>query len=771
MSKSAPLHEIRRSPESVDLIVTWVLHNLCNHSCSYCPSILHDGSFRWVQPDDVRRFVGLVREHYLVNLKRKRIRFQLTGGEPTLFPEFQDLVRYIEDLGMSVGISTNGAQKPGYWRGFARHFDSIAFSFHPEFAKVDRFFDHIRDIHDDPQAPLPAVRFMMHPSPKLWDLCIQTADRFKKEFANYRFEFAALQKNFGTEPDLRDYQEAGQAEFLQKQTSEFRKTRPDLMLRENDYLLADSVSKEGKTSPLDPNDLINRKMASFRDWSCDVGLEQLFVDYFGNVLRAGCRQGGVLGDVRAGKIEFPTESIRCKVEWCHCTTDIMTSKRRDPRADENVDDEKRKVIEATKRGEGTFCVLPWLQSFVNVNGEYQICCTSEGFDNQIVGDDGKTLEISKQPSIDQVMNSEFMKRLRLDMLAGTWSPMCTRCKMTEHFKGASRRQIENRHFADEVDPLILGTQPDGSIPVRIRSADYRLGNLCNLKCRMCGPYSSERWIQDWNKVKPAREQYSQATLEKFGSYKWFSDPGLVREFEAKLADLTHLHFAGGEPLLVPQMVTMLEKCIELGVAHRIELTYNSNITRLPEKVLKLWPSFREVRLLCSVDGYGPLNDYIRTGSKWSDIDRNLKYLDVHASELKVSQVLISTTVQAYNILYIDRLVEYLASEFRTVVKFPNLVNLYGPDNLRSTILPAHLKRLAADRLMAVTERAFRQVPSHKQYLVNNVLEVINFMNSEDASERFPEFLNYSARVDALGGPRLAEVCPDLGYASEFEIRQ
>jgi sulfatase maturation enzyme AslB (radical SAM superfamily) len=235
----------------------------------------------------------------------------------------------------------------------------------------------------------------------------------------------------------------------------------------------------------------------------------------------------------------------------------------------------------------------------------------------------------------------------------------------------------------------------------------------------------------------------------------------VREFESKLNDLTHLHFAGGEPLLVPQMVTMLEKCIDLGVAHRIELTYNTNITRLPEKVLKLWPSFREVRLLCSVDGYGALNDYIRTGSKWSDIDRNLKYLDAHASELKVTQILISTTVQAYNVLYLNRLIEYLASEFRTVVKFPNLVNLYQPDNLRSTILPDHLKRLAAERLMALTERAYRQLPNHKHYLVSNAVEVINFMNSEDASERFPEFLEYSARVDATAGGSLAAVCPEL----------
>ncbi|MFZ9151303.1 MAG: hypothetical protein ACO22T_09025, partial [Burkholderiales bacterium] len=33
---------------------------------------------------------------------------------------------------------------------------------------------------------------------------------------------------------------------------------------------------------------------------------------------------------------------------------------------------------------------------------------------------------------------------------------------------------------------------------KINKLFIRMGNLCNLKCRMCNPYSSSPWVDDWN---------------------------------------------------------------------------------------------------------------------------------------------------------------------------------------------------------------------------------------------------------------------------------
>jgi hypothetical protein len=144
----------------------------------------------------------------------------------------------------------------------------------------------------------------------------------------------------------------------------------------------------------------------------------------------------------------------------------------------------------------TFCVLPWLHRFTNIGGEIQVCCSSEEYDNHILSDSGHKLMAPSDEDDAMIMNTRFMKELRLQLLNGQWPQICTRCKITEDSGGISRRQNENYNFNDEISNLIENTLKDGTIPVNIRSRDMRLGNLCNLACRMCSPRSSSRWERE-----------------------------------------------------------------------------------------------------------------------------------------------------------------------------------------------------------------------------------------------------------------------------------
>ena len=52
-------------PECKDwVVVNWNLGNMCNFSCSYCPSILNDGSFGWNDFEVVKAFIDSVVLHY-----------------------------------------------------------------------------------------------------------------------------------------------------------------------------------------------------------------------------------------------------------------------------------------------------------------------------------------------------------------------------------------------------------------------------------------------------------------------------------------------------------------------------------------------------------------------------------------------------------------------------------------------------------------------------------------------------------------------------------
>ncbi len=99
-----------------------------------------------------------------------------------------------------------------------------------------------------------------------------------------------------------------------------------------------------------------------------------------------------------------------------------------------------------KKCDKSFCVLPWIHSFVNLGGHYQVCCTGEEFNNFIRDENGEKFNIVDKPSLDSIMNSQYMKDFRLKLLSGELPRECMRCKITENSGGVSRRQIENNEF-------------------------------------------------------------------------------------------------------------------------------------------------------------------------------------------------------------------------------------------------------------------------------------------------------------------------------------
>lgn len=416
-----------------------------------------------------------------------------------------------------------------------------------------------------------------------------------------------------------------------------------------------------------------------------------------------------------------------------------------------------------------YCPLAWTHSFINQDGSFQVCCTSEEFDNYIRDDEGKRLYIQDGHNPQDVMNSNFMKKLRLDMLEGKWPELCTRCLTTEKMGGHSRRIIEIDNYKEKNHYFLSKTQRNGSIDVPIHSADYRLGNLCNLQCRMCNPRSTQMWIKEWNDIKTEREKFSDEVMESYKHYDWINSYNLVRDFEAKAMNLEHIHFAGGEPLIAPQMEKILKICIEKGNAKNITITYNTNMTVLPPKILELWRSFKAIKILASIDAVGDLNNYIRYPANWEKIDKNLSFIDEHHEEYNIQECMLSTTVQVLNVLRLGELYSYL-EKFNFIVPVPNLINLYMPDYFRTTMLPKPLKFMAALKLKSIKSKFEQRVPHHYKYLTDNIPQIITYMMGEDGfnSERKSEFVNFQNKFDEKRNLEILKILPELKPFMEKE---
>ena len=55
-------------------------------------------------------------------------------------------------------------------------------------------------------------------------------------------------------------------------------------------------------------------------------------------------------------------------------------------------------------------------------------------------------------------------------------------------------------------------------------------------------------------------------------------------------------------MMIERHFEFLRKCIELDLAKSMIIEYNTNMTNLPDKVLKLWEKFKQVRVGASIDG-------------------------------------------------------------------------------------------------------------------------------------------------------------------------
>jgi organic radical activating enzyme len=397
-----------------------------------------------------------------------------------------------------------------------------------------------------------------------------------------------------------------------------------------------------------------------------------------------------------------------------------------------------------------FCALPWKHSFVNNGGEYQICCSGEEFNNYITNESGKIITISDNKSLSEVLNSTFMKNFRLKMLEGKKPQECYRCLKTEELGGVSRREIENSNYSEqEINELIEKTGHDGEIITSVDSADYRLGNTCNLQCRMCNPRASSKWIQQYQELPSSVQDPDFSDLSLYMNLNWNQSEILLKEFRQKAKDLKRLHFGGGEPLLSQKMLEILDYCIKHNYAKNITLSYNTNLTKLPKKVLEAWKEFQGVKILASIDAVGELNDYIRYPSVWSDVHQNLRFLDDNFNQYNLKEILVSTTVQMNNIFHLESIYSYL-KQFKNIVPLPNLILLFFPPYLSLKALPRSLRLLGLMRIKTIIKDYEAKIEPHYTYLLEGLKQVEKYLEEKVSAENIrltEEFVVFSLAFD------------------------
>lgn len=295
-------------------VVNWCLGNTCNFSCSYCPKNLHDGSKAWPGLDIITAFVDRVFEQKV----GRRLAFEFTGGEVTVYRQFPDLCNYIKGRGGAVGFISNGSRTLRYWEDFRGRADHACLSFHAEEGDPKHFINVVKTLHDNMQVH---VNVMMHPDK--WDLCVDLANRVT-EVPGITMAIQPLIVDFGSQ--LYHYTPS-QNQIFKDQWKLFQSRIPRSQRQGLTWRGAMKLEEPGKPSvPQQPHIMISQLTNNWAGWHCAAGVEQVIVDMDQTVWRGWCRQGGRIGHIADANLQLPTEWVLCKKDFCHCNFDIMTTK-------------------------------------------------------------------------------------------------------------------------------------------------------------------------------------------------------------------------------------------------------------------------------------------------------------------------------------------------------------------------------------------------------------------------------------------------------------
>jgi radical SAM protein with 4Fe4S-binding SPASM domain len=383
-----------------------------------------------------------------------------------------------------------------------------------------------------------------------------------------------------------------------------------------------------------------------------------------------------------------------------------------------------------------FCVLPWVHAEIHQSGDVYPCCRMG---------EAYSLGSMHERSFDEIWNAEPLRQMRLGLLRDEPQPQCRVCYASEERGEKSLREQALEDFADSLG-RVDATSLEGHVATGgLLSLDLRFSNVCNFRCRICGPHNSTAWGPG-----PARARLSESRGD---FWPWL---------ESKLGEIRVIQLAGGEPLLHEDHYLLLEKLLSRGRTD-VVLKYNSNLSVTGFRhwdVAALWSRFERVHLTASFDGVGEAAELIRKGQDWAATEERFLSLRERLPKARFDILYTLGAMNAFHLpAALDRFLETgmvrAPDEFRVnLLEGPPHLSLavFAPeerDELRSLYL-AYLARLRA-RLAATLHSSLERA----------ILPTLTSLDGPFLPEERANFRRTAFELDRSRGEKLVRVFPEL----------
>jgi MoaA/NifB/PqqE/SkfB family radical SAM enzyme len=248
-----------------------------------------------------------------------------------------------------------------------------------------------------------------------------------------------------------------------------------------------------------------------------------------------------------------------------------------------------------------------------------------------------------------------MRGLREQFLAGERPQTCRKCWNEERGGRTSKRM----HTLDRLKHSITDTEWTADAKP-LMFLDLKLGNICNLKCRICGPWSSSQFATEEINQLPREEQKSSHAYQMLRAGAWpRENEQFWQQIDSVLTDICYIEFTGGEPFMIDEHFDMLQGIVDRGIADQVEIHYNTNGTQYPARGQEIWRHFKTVEIAFSIDDIGARFEYQRTNADWGVVLDNITSFQYLKTQMPNLQLQCCSTVNVFNVRYIDELARWI----------------------------------------------------------------------------------------------------------------
>ena len=405
----------------------------------------------------------------------------------------------------------------------------------------------------------------------------------------------------------------------------------------------------------------------------------------------------------------------------------------------------------------TYCDFPFEHQYVHMSGSVRLCCATM---ENVTDKKGNRVHMNND-SLQKIWNNEYMKQVRLKMKNGEQLKACSKC-VDQEARGykSMRKEISQEKNLNKV-------KADGSIDIMPHSMELHFGNMCNLKCKMCGQDYSNQIGKELLEIGETDKDFLSWIYKQSGNvnnwtnnlsveYNWFQKEKTKNKLIKFVNDhIITLTVIGGEPTIIPEFYELLDYCGNNDTLKDKNITIVTNLTNTNPKMTQWLPKTKSWVIWASIDGLGDRTEYIRYPSNFDKVVENLEFYKKLIKESGNGKLVFSPAVQLLNIDQLDDMLKWFINfadgDFPRLFDVSWMSQVWYPKICNYDMAPEEYRFRIADKL-AKSSKDFKQydnIHNFYQTQITNLKQ--DHLSKQERRHLQQSFIRYNDTQDKHRG--------------------